>query len=60
MSKEDIRELEKDNAIYEFDKFKKIYGFKQKRSRRISNEINWCDDSAKVFDWLYFIYKNER
>lgn len=40
MSKEDIRELAKDNAIYEFDKFKKIYGFKQKQSRRISNEIN--------------------
>lgn len=40
MSKEDIRELAKDNAIYEFDKFKKIYDFKQKRSRRISNEIN--------------------
>lgn len=26
MSKEDIRELAEDNAIYEFNKFKKIYG----------------------------------
>lgn len=40
MSKEDIRELAEDNAIYEFNKFKKIYGFKQKRSRRRNNEIN--------------------
>lgn len=26
MNKEDIRELAEDNAIYEFNKFKKIYG----------------------------------
>ena len=26
MSKEDIREIAEDNAIYEFNKFKKIYG----------------------------------
>ena len=40
MSKEDIRELAEDNAIYEFNKFKKIYGeFTDEYVRHFYNKL---------------------
>lgn len=40
MSKEDIRELAEDNAIYEFNKFKKIYGeFTDEYVRHFHNKL---------------------
>lgn len=40
MSKEDMRELAEDNAIYEFNKFKKIYGeFTDEYVRHFYNKL---------------------